>query len=170
MEDDSLAMPAIRIQPEHLAFMGNAIDLASRNVRSGAGGPFGAVVVKDGKVIATGVNQVVALSDPTAHAEILAIRAACQSLGSFELEGCDLYASCEPCPMCLGAIYWARPRALYYAATRMDAANAGFDDAAIYAEFALPSDARRIRMIQIPHPMASQSFELWTQAKDKIVY
>ena len=114
-------------------FLGLAIAEAVRGVKAGQGGPFGAVVVKDGVVIATAANAVVANNDPTAHAEVQAIRAACATLGTFQLDGCDIYASCEPCPMCLGAILWARPRAVYYAATRADAAAAGFDDAVFHA-------------------------------------
>jgi guanine deaminase len=113
-------------------FLDMAIAEAIRGARDGQGGPFGAIVVRDGEVVAAAANAVVANNDPTAHAEVQAIRAACAALGSFQLEGCDIYASCEPCPMCLGAILWARPRAVYYAATRADAAAAGFDDAAFY--------------------------------------
>src|SRR3954447_16239107 len=116
--------------------MALALELAVRNAESGQGGPFGAVVARRDDVLATGANGVVEGSDPTAHAEIVAIRAACARLGSFQLEGCELYASCEPCPMCLGAIYWARPRAVFYAATRHDAAAAGFDDAYVYEQIA----------------------------------
>ena len=114
-------------------FLGLAVEQAVRGVQAGQGGPFGAVIVKDGVVIARAANAVVANNDPTAHAEVQAIRAACAVLGTFQLDGCDIYASCEPCPMCLGAILWARPRAVYYAATRADAAAAGFDDAVFYA-------------------------------------
>jgi guanine deaminase len=113
-------------------FLGQAIAEAVRGAQAGQGGPFGAVVVKDGAVIACAANAVIATNDPTAHAEVQAIRAACAALGTFRLDGCDIYASCEPCPMCLGAILWARPRAVYFAATRGDAAAAGFDDAAFY--------------------------------------
>src|SRR5258706_10129207 len=113
-------------------FMARAIALAVRNVRTGRGGPFGAVVVKNGKIIAEGANEVTASHDPSAHAEIVAIRKACQKLGSFELRGCQIYTSCEPCPMCMGAIYWARPSRVYYAGTRRDAEQAGFDDFLIY--------------------------------------
>jgi guanine deaminase len=119
-------------QAEKLHFLALAVAEAIRGAKAGQGGPFGAVVVKDGVVIAKAANAVVANNDPTAHAEVQAIRAACANLGSFQLEGCDVYASCEPCPMCLGAILWARPRAVYYAATRQDATAAGFDDAVFY--------------------------------------
>ena len=120
-------------------FLGMAIAEAVRGAKAGQGGPFGAVIVKDGVVIARAANAVVASNDPTAHAEVQAIRAACAALGTFQLDGCDLYASCEPCPMCLGAILWARPRAVYYAATRGDAAGAGFDDAVFYEALGTPS-------------------------------
>ena len=119
-------------------FMQQAIVLAVGNVTSGRGGPFGAVIVKDGKVIATGVNQVTAMNDSTAHAEMTAIRNACKALGAFQLEGCDIYSSCEPCPMCLAAIYWARCRTIYYGCTAADAAKAGFDDAYLYEELKKP--------------------------------
>jgi guanine deaminase len=119
-------------QADKERFLGLAVAEAIRGARAGQGGPFGAVVVKDGMVIAKEANAVVANNDPTAHAEVQAIRAACARLGSFQLDDCDVYASCEPCPMCLGAILWARPRAVYYAATRQDAAAAGFDDAVFY--------------------------------------
>src|SRR5581483_864719 len=130
------------------AFLEQAIDLAVENVRRG-GGPFAALVVKDGIVIATGVNQVTRANDPTAHAEIVAIREACRVLGDFQLTGCDLYSSCEPCPMCLGAIYWARPARLYFAATHEDAAAAGFDDAFIYEQLAVPRAERSIPMVRV---------------------
>lgn len=116
------------------SFMEQAIQLAVENVRSGRGGPFAAVVVKNGQVIATGSNRVTSTNDPTAHAEVTAIREACRALNTFQLTGCDLYTSCEPCPMCLGAIYWARPDRVYFAATASDAADAGFDDSFIYEE------------------------------------
>jgi len=119
-------------------FMQQAIALAVENVTSGRGGPFGAVIVKDGKVVATGANQVTATNDPTAHAEVTAIRNACTSLAAFQLEGCDIYTSCEPCPMCLAAIYWARCRTIYYGCTAEDAAQAGFDDAFLYGEMKKP--------------------------------
>src|SRR5271167_4324514 len=114
------------------SFMELAIDLAMKNVQTGAGGPFGAVVVKDGKVIAAAANCVTSNNDPTAHAEVMAIRKACQALGSFQLDGCEIYTSCEPCPMCLGAFYWARPERVYFANTADDASKAGFDDSLIY--------------------------------------
>src|SRR5580658_8553971 len=125
-------------------FMARAIELSIENVRSGQGGPFGAVVVKDGKLIAEGSNCVTSTNDPTAHAEIVAIREACKKLGFFELAGCEIYTSCEPCPMCMGAIYWARPDRVYFGNTAADAANVGFDDSFIYDEMGLRLDQRRI--------------------------
>src|ERR1700728_4672046 len=119
-------------------FMARAIQLSIENVRTGRGGPFGAVVVKDGKIIAEAANNVTGTNDPTAHAEILAIREACRNLGAFELTGCEIYTSCEPCPMCLGAIYWARPARVYYGNTATDAAAIGFDDSFIYVELQIP--------------------------------
>src|SRR5215813_15174684 len=130
------------------AFLEQAIELAVENVRRD-GGPFAALVVKDGVVIATGVNQVTRTNDPTAHAEIVAIREACRVLGDFQLSGCDLYASCEPCPMCLGAIYWARPSRVFFAATHEQAAAAGFDDSFIYQQIAVPQGERDIPMVHM---------------------
>lgn len=154
----------------HESFIEQAIELASENVRSGAGGPFGVVIVKDGEVVATGVNRVTSTNDPTAHAEIVAIRAACQALGSFQLEGCSIYTSCEPCPMCLGAIYWARPLGIYYANTHKDAADIGFDDSLIYSEMRLKPIERKMPMTRIEHPMALESFKLWANSPDRIKY
>ncbi|MEL6593868.1 MAG: nucleoside deaminase, partial [Bacteroidota bacterium] len=125
------------MEQKQVEFMREAIRLACENVASGQGGPFAAVVVKDGKIIATGVNRVTSDLDPTAHAEVNAIRAACKVLGSFQLDGCDIYTTCEPCPMCLGAIYWARAKQVYYANTQIDAAQIGFDDRFIYEEIDL---------------------------------
>jgi len=146
-----------------------AIKLAAENVAAD-GGPFAAVVVRDGHVIATGVNRVTATNDPTAHAEIVAIRKACDALGTFQLGGCDIYASCEPCPMCLSAIYWARASAVYYAATKEDAAAAGFADAFIYEELALPSQARKLKMVHMATDDAAQSFRLWASKGDRVDY
>lgn len=151
-------------------FMDEAIRLAQENVYTGNGGPFGAVVVRNGEIIARGVNMVTALNDPTAHAEVVAIREAAKTLGWFELTGCDLYSSCEPCPMCLGAIYWARPSGLYFAAGREDAANAGFDDAHIYDELCMPVDGRKIPTQQVKHPDALKAFEKWAESGNKIPY
>jgi guanine deaminase len=151
-------------------FLAMAVAEAVRGARAGQGGPFGAVVVKDGVAIARAANAVVANNDPTAHAEVQAIRAACAALGSFRLEDCDIYASCEPCPMCLGAILWARPRALFYAATREDAAAAGFDDVAFHA--ALPADFTGLPMVreQVPYEHARDPFALYVAIEGKVRY
>lgn len=151
-------------------FMQQAIALATENVTSGRGGPFGAVVVQDGKVIATGVNLVTALNDPTAHAEVTAIRNACALLVTFQLEGCDVYTSCEPCPMCLAAIYWARCRAIYYGNTAADAAKAGFDDAFLYDEMKKPLGERKIPIVQMLPDEARASFAAWRDAPAKVLY
>lgn len=158
------------IGPEQAHWMREAIRLAFENVGSGIGGPFGAVVVRDGKLIAAGQNRVTASLDPTAHAEVVAIREACKVLNSFQLDGCDLYASCEPCPMCLGAIYWARPSRVFYANTCHDAAHIGFDDRFIYEELQRPHPERRIPMIQILLPERLRPFEAWAQDGDKQLY
>ena len=151
-------------------FMARAIELAIENVRQGLGGPFGALVVKDGEVIAEGVNSVTATNDPTAHAEILAIRQACAKLQRFELRGCELYCSCEPCPMCLGAIYWARPARIYFAATAADAAQAGFDDSFIYSEISRSYSERRIPMMQLMSNEALEAFRAWERQPNKLPY
>jgi len=150
-------------------FMRRAIALAHENIRTG-GGPFAAVVVKDGRVVAEGVNQVTATNDPTAHAEIVAIRAACQALTTFQLTSCDLYTSCEPCPMCLGAIYWARPARVFYAATARDAAAAGFDDAFIYDEIKLLHSSRSIPMNELLREEGLAIFDAWLAKSDKTPY
>ena len=147
-----------------------AIRLAAENVEAGRGGPFGAVVVKDGTVVGTGANLVTSTSDPTAHAEVVAIRAACRALGTFQLTGCDVYSSCEPCPMCLGAIYWARPDRVYYAATYRDAANAGFDDSYIYEQTRLDASQRKLPMTRVEDPSALLPFEAWMGKADRIRY
>jgi len=149
--------------------MREAIALSLENARAG-GGPFAALVVKDHRVIARGVNQVVAINDPTAHAEIVAIRAACLALGAFQLAGCEIYASCEPCPMCLGAIYWARPARYYYANTRQDAAQIGFDDALIYNEIATPPEARKIPGLRLLPEEAKEAFAEWARSEKKRQY
>ena len=151
-------------------FMSEAIRLACENVRSGNGGPFGAVVVKNGEIISRGVNSVTSTNDPTAHAEVVAIRNACIILNSFQVEGCEIYSSCEPCPMCLGAIYWARPSKLYFAGGRKDAANIGFDDSFIYEEINVPYEKRSITTIHILHEDRLAPFEEWTTKEDKIEY
>lgn len=152
------------------AFMRRAIELAIDNVRSGHGGPFAALVVSSGDIVAEGVNLVTSTNDPTAHAEIVAIRRACRARNSFQLEGCELYATCEPCPMCLGAIYWARPVCLYYAASCADAAAAGFDDSFIYREVDVPPASRMIPMTQLMREEALRAFEEWRAKPDKIPY
>jgi len=151
-------------------FLVMAFEVAVQGVESGAGGPFGAVVVRGDDVLASAHNQVVATNDPTAHAEIGAIRAACAVLNSFQLDDCELYASCEPCPMCLGAIYWARPRAVFFSATRDDAARAGFDDAYVYEEIALPPEARTLPMRRVEHAEAAAPFAAWEAKPDKVEY
>jgi tRNA(Arg) A34 adenosine deaminase TadA len=155
---------------EHRHFMKEAIDLASDNVHKANGGPFGAVVVKAGKVIGRGINQVTSANDPTAHAEIVAIREACQYLDTFNLKGCSIYSSCEPCPMCLGSIYWAGIDKLYYAATKDDAEKASFRDADIYTEFTLPKEKRKIPTIQLMHKEARRVFEEWNASDRKVPY
>ncbi len=150
--------------------MQEAIEQAIENVRTGRGGPFGALVVKDGEVVARGANLVTASNDPTAHAEVVAIRKACRSLGSFQLDDCDLYTSCEPCPMCLGAIYWARLRRVFYGGTHEDAAAAGFDDHFIYEELALPPGERYIEMIPLLRDEAQRAFDAWNQQEGRIEY
>ncbi len=149
--------------------MREAIRLASANVENG-GGPFGAVIARGGEIIATGVNRVTANCDPTAHAEVSAIRAAAQKLGTFNLSGCQIYSSCEPCPMCLGAIYWARLDRLFYGNTKADAARIGFDDAFIYKELALPLSERTLRAEQLLGKEALATFEAWEQKTDKTPY
>lgn len=151
-------------------FMEKAIELAGNNVKNGNGGPFGAVVVRDGKVIAEAMNEVTHTNDPTAHAEVMAIRKACKVLGSYQLDGCEIYSSCEPCPMCLGAIYWARPDRVYYAGTRKDAAKSGFDDDFIYHEIELPAGKRKIPFINILRPLAQEVFREWDESGLKIPY
>jgi tRNA(Arg) A34 adenosine deaminase TadA len=151
-------------------FMREAIRLARLKLRGGAGGPFGAVIVRRGKIIARGWNCVTSANDPTAHAEVMVIRAACRRLKRFQLADCELYASCEPCPMCLAAIYWARLGKVYYAGTRRDAAQAGFDDALIYREVARPVSRRLIPMKPLLHGEAATVFAEWKTKADKIPY
>lgn len=151
-------------------FMTQAIRLAAENVKSGSGGPFGAVIVKNGKVISTGVNDVTTTNDPTAHAEVAAIREACKKLQSFQLDGCEIYASCEPCPMCLGAIYWARPEAIYFSGTKNDAADIGFDDSFIYKEINVPYRKRKIITKHVKHPECLAPFNEWKHKEDRIEY
>lgn len=151
-------------------FMKEAIRLSVNNVEGGKGGPFGAVVVKDGNIIAHGVNQVTTTNDPTAHAEVIAIRAACVVLNSFQLDGCDIYTSCEPCPMCLGAIYWARLSNLFYANSKEDAAAINFDDKFIYEEIALPVTERKLFTKQLMRDEALEAFKKWEESTKKIEY
>ena len=153
----------------NIEFMRLAIELANESVAQG-GGPFGAVVVKNGEVISARANRVTLDNDPTAHAEVAAIREACSKLGSFSLSGCEIYASCEPCPMCLGAIYWAGIERVYYAATRHHAAQAGFDDSSIYDQMALEPDKRLVPCLRTECDTQEQPFELWHGKVDKIEY
>lgn len=156
------------IRHEH--FLRQAIDLAIENVRRGEGGPFAALVVNDGAVIAAGTNRVTASNDPTAHAEVVAIREACRTLASFQLAGCDIYTSCEPCPMCLGAIYWARPRAFYFAGSREDAARGQFDDSFIYDELNKLADTRTIPGYRLLENEGFRPFEEWLRTQNKVPY
>jgi tRNA(Arg) A34 adenosine deaminase TadA len=151
-------------------FMKRAAALSLEMMRADSGGPFGAVIVRDGEVIAEGWNQVTSTNDPTAHAEIVAIRRACAALGSFNLPECDIYTSCEPCPMCLGAIYWARLRRIYFANTRADAAKIGFDDDFIYREIGIDPPARSVPSLQIVSLDAQSAFREWLESPDKIRY
>ena len=151
-------------------FMARAIQLSIEGVQSGRGGPFGAVVVREGKIVAEGVNQVTSTNDPTAHAEVLAIRQACAKLGVFELKDSELYTSCEPCPMCLGAIYWARLSRVYFANTAEDAAKIDFDDSFIYSELKRPHSQRRVPTIQMMREEALAGFRAWADKPDKILY
>ncbi|OLS40546.1 nucleoside deaminase [Bacillus sp. MRMR6] len=150
--------------------MGKAVELALQNVMTNQGGPFGAIVVKDGQVIGVGRNEVTSSNDPTAHAEVQAIRDACRHLNEFQLTDCEIYTSCEPCPMCIGAIYWARPKAVYYACTKQDAAKIGFDDQFIYDQLALPMEFRKIPMTQIYPEKGDLPFRTWEKTKDKVEY
>lgn len=150
-------------------FMRKAIELSIENVKN-SGGPFGAVIVKDDEVIATGVNRVTANHDPTAHAEVSAIRAACEKLGTFDLEGCEIYTSCEPCPMCLGAIYWAHLDKIYYGNNKTDAARIGFDDSFIYDELALERKDRKKVMEEMLPEEAKVAFRAWEEKTDKTEY
>jgi guanine deaminase len=151
-------------------FMARAIQLSIENVHSGRGGPFGAVVVKDGAIIGEAANQVTSTNDPTAHAEVLAIRAACKKMGAFELVGSEIYTSCEPCPMCLGAIYWARLARVYFGNADADASKIGFDDSLIYREIAQPHSQRKIPMTQMMREEALAAFRAWENNQDKIEY
>jgi len=149
--------------------MRKAIALSIQNIQKG-GGPFGAVIVKDGKVIATGVNRVTKNTDPTAHAEVTAIRKASKKLGTFDLAGCDIYTSCEPCPMCLGAVYWAHLDKMYYGNTKADAKNIGFDDSFIYDEIELKPEKRRLLTTQLLSDEAIEAFKAWANTENKVEY
>jgi tRNA(Arg) A34 adenosine deaminase TadA len=151
-------------------FMLQAIDLAKKGMLAGNGGPFGCVIVKDGKIVGQGSNMVLKTKDPTAHAEVVAIRDACKTLDNFQLDGCEVYTSCEPCPMCLGAIFWARPAKVYYACTKNDAAEAGFDDDFIYQEIEVNPADRKIPMLSLLREESLKAFELWKEKGDKEVY
>lgn len=154
----------------HNSFMQEAIQQAVENVRSGRGGPFGALVVKEGRVIARGTNLVTSSNDPTAHAEVTAIREACRALSAFQLPGCEIYTSCEPCPMCLGAIYWARPDRVYFAASASDAADAGFDDSFIYEELKRLLPERKIPFEPMMRDAGLEPFREWARKADRIRY
>ncbi len=163
-------MPSIMSQDNNSPFMKKAIELSRRNMQAGRGGPFGAVVVKDGKVVGEGWNKVTSNNDPTAHAEVEAIRQACSALGTFDLSGCEIYTSCEPCPMCLSAIYWARLGKIYYANTKTDAAAIEFDDDFIYQEIPKSREQRKIPMSQMMREEALKVFKEWEEKSDKIRY
>lgn len=150
--------------------MREAIRLSLAKMQANRGGPFGAIVVRNGRIVGRGWNQVTSTNDPTAHAEVVALRAACKKLRRFHLDDCELYTSCEPCPMCLGALYWARIRCVYYANSRKDAAQIQFDDALIYREIKLPLSRRRIPMRQLLRDEAQQVFKLWVEKADKVTY
>jgi guanine deaminase len=158
------------ISAEELKFLEKAIEVSEKGMLQGNGGPFGCVIVKDGKIIAEGCNMVLATNDPTAHAEVVAIREACKKLNSFQLDGCDIYASCEPCPMCMGAIYWARPRKVIFANTKNEAAAIDFDDDFIYSEINTNFDERKIPFIHQPHQKAKDVFNAWRQSANKKLY
>lgn len=158
------------MQSIHEPFMREAIKLSIENVITKSGGPFACVIVKDGKIIATGTNLVTSTNDPTAHAEVVAIRNACKELGSFQLDGCDIYTSCEPCPMCLSAIYWSRADRIFYANTKVDAAKINFDDQFIYEEIAKNVTERKIPAQQVLREEAIEAFELWFKLDGNIKY
>lgn len=155
---------------QHKKFMQEAIGLSEKGMQSNEGGPFGAIVVKGNQIVGWGNNKVTSSNDPTAHAEVVAIRDACERLGTFQLDDCEIYTSCEPCPMCLGAIYWARPKKVYYANTKKDAAKIGFDDDFIYQEINLPLENRQIPFEQISQEEAWKVFKAWSEKSDKIDY
>ena len=168
--NENEAIPDEGTKQDEANYMQMAIDLAVTNVETGRGGPFGAVIVRNGEVIATGVNRVTTSNDPTAHAEVTAIREACRVLESFQLHGCTVYTSCEPCPMCLAAIYWARCEAIVFGCTAADAAAAGFDDAFLYDELKQPIEARRIPTSRLLGPEALASFNAWHAYAARMAY
>lgn len=151
-------------------FMFKAISLAEKGMNSGEGGPFGAIIVKNGEIVGRGNNKVTSTNDPTAHAEMVAIRDACKNLNSFQLEDCEIYTSCEPCPMCLAAIYWSRPKAVYYACTKEDAAEIGFDDDYIYNQIYKPIEERDLKLVKIKSEESLEVFKKWEAKEDKIRY
>ncbi|SEM18875.1 guanine deaminase [Mesobacillus persicus] len=151
-------------------FMEMAVQLALDNVRGNTGGPFGAIVVKDGEIVGVGQNNVTRLKDPTAHAEVQAIRDACHFFSSYQLDDCEIYTSCEPCPMCLGAIFWARPKAVYYACTKEDAAKIGFDDQFIYEQLEVPHEDRQIPMMKVSPKNSDAPFQAWDCSSEKVSY
>ena len=151
-------------------FMLEAVTAALKGMQNNEGGPFGCVIVKDGKIVGRGNNKVTSNNDPTAHAEIMAIRDACKNLNTFQLEGCEIYTSCEPCPMCFGAIYWARPDKVYYGCSQQDAADINFDDEFIYKEIELPYEDRSIPFEQLARDIALEPFQKWSEKEDKTVY
>lgn len=153
-----------------IRYIKEAINIAETNVLSGNGGPFGAVIVRNGEILASAGNNVIGDNDPTAHAEIVAIRDACRKTGNYFLDDCEIFCSCEPCPMCLGAIYWAHIKTIYYCADRMDAANAGFDDSMIYEEIKLPYNQRKIPVIKITDEQGNIPFKKWNELADKKIY
>jgi len=158
------------LNPEETKFLGRAVELSKHGMESGQGGPFGCVIVKNGQIIGEGNNRVTSSNDPTAHAEVVAIREACKKLGTYQLDGCDIYTSCEPCPMCLGAIYWARPRKVIYANTREEAAAIEFDDDFIYGEINASMSDRKIPFIHVPDVGAKAVFKAWKNWSGKQKY
>lgn len=150
--------------------MQKAVELSRRGMEQGDGGPFGSIVVKGEEIVGEGWNQVLCENDPTAHAEVMAIRDACKKLGTFQLTGCEIYTSCEPCPMCLGAIYWARPSRVYYANSKEDAAAINFDDSFIYREIAVPHEDKKIPLIELPDEEALKVFRQWKEKNNKTLY
>lgn len=155
---------------KQIYFLGRAIELSRSGMQNGHGGPFGCVIVKDDKIVGEGANMVTSTNDPTAHAEVVAIRQACKNLKTYQLDNCEIYASCEPCPMCLGAIYWARPRQVIFANTRQDAAAIQFDDDFIYSEINTAMNERKISFIHFPHPLAKAVFDEWKKMESKKLY